>query len=58
MEVGIVTKMSKIIAVSTAVLLFVSVGIGLWVFLRNLNPLDVGAVLILVISAILGSWAC
>jgi hypothetical protein len=45
------------IAVSTAVLLFASVGIGLFVFVRSLNPLDVGVVLILVISALLGSWA-
>jgi hypothetical protein len=49
--------MSKIMAASTAVLLFVSVGIGLWDFLRNLNPLDVGVVLVFVISAVLGSWA-
>jgi hypothetical protein len=49
--------MSKIIAASTVVLLFVSVGIGLWDFLRNLNPLDVGVVLVFVISAFLGSWA-
>ena len=47
--------MSKIMAASTAVLLFVSVGVGLWVFLRSLNPLDVGVVLVFVISAILGS---
>jgi uncharacterized membrane protein YfcA len=49
--------MFKIIAITIAVLLFVSVGIGLWVFLRSLNPLDVGVVIVLVISAFLGSWA-
>ena len=51
------TDMSKIIVVSTAVLLFVSVGIGLWDEVRGLSPLDAGVALIFVISAVLNSWA-
>jgi hypothetical protein len=49
--------MSKIIVVSTAVLAFVSVGIGLWDVMRGLSPLDAGIALIFVISAVVNSWA-
>ena len=49
--------MYKIIVGSTAVLLFVSVGLGLWDILRGLSPLDAGVALIFVISAILNSSA-
>jgi hypothetical protein len=48
--------MSKIIVVGTAVLLFVSVGIGLWDVVRGLSSLDTGVALIFVISAVLNSW--
>jgi len=48
-------KMSTTIAAITAVLLFVSVGIGLWDFLRGLNPLDAAVVLVFIISTFLGS---
>ena len=50
------TDMSKIIVVGTAVLLFVSVGIGLWDVVRGLSSLDTGVALIFVISAVLNSW--
>jgi len=50
-------KMSTIIAAITAVLLFLSVGIGLWDFLRGLNLLDAGVVLVFIISTLLGSRA-
>jgi hypothetical protein len=49
--------MSKIIVVSTAVLLFVSVGIGLWDEVSGFGPLDAGVALIFVISAVFNSWA-
>jgi hypothetical protein len=48
-------KMSTIIAAITAVLLFLSVGIGIWDFLRGLNLLDAGVVLVFIISTFLGS---
>jgi hypothetical protein len=46
--------MPKIIAVSAALLLFVSIGIGLW-GLRD--PLDAAVLSIFAISALLNSWA-
>jgi hypothetical protein len=45
--------MPKTIVVSAAVLLFVSVGIGLWDAVRGLSPLDAGVALIFICSAIL-----
>jgi hypothetical protein len=49
--------MSKVIVVSAAILLFVSVGIGLWDGVRGLGALAVGGAIIFVISAVLNSWA-
>jgi len=51
------TKMSKIIAVTATVLLFVSVAIGLWDGVRGLGALAAGGAVIFVISALLNSWA-
>jgi hypothetical protein len=49
--------MSKIIATGTAVLLFLTIGIGLWDVISSLHALAAGAALIFVISAILNTWA-
>jgi len=49
--------MSTIIATSAAVLLFLTVGIGLWDAIQGLHALAAGAASLFVISALLNSAA-
>ena len=49
--------MSKIIAVSAALLLLVSIGIGLSGLRHGVSPLDAAVLSIFALSALLNSWA-
>jgi len=49
--------MFKTVATSLTVLLFVSVGIGLWDTLRSLDELAICIALTFIISGILDTWA-
>ena len=50
-------NMSKIIAVSAALLLLVSIGIGLSGLRHGVSPLDAAVLSIFALSALLNSWA-